>query len=165
MSGPFILRPIATTLLFVAVVLLGMIGYQLLPAAPLPNVDFPTIEVTTTYPGASPDVVETSITAPLEHYFGEISGLTAMNSTSSAGTSQITLQFALSRKIDAVVIREQAQVDPRISLPETREPGEQPSGGEGADHAHRNDVLVAIVLKPMERFGQPAERLDDARQQ
>jgi multidrug efflux pump subunit AcrB len=67
----------------------------------LPNVDFPTIEVVTNYPGASPDVVETSITAPLEHYFGQISGLAVMNSVSAAGTSQITLQFDLTRNIDA----------------------------------------------------------------
>src|ERR1700739_2976119 len=100
MSGPFILRPIATTLLFFAVMLLGAVGYRALSAAPLPTVDFPTIQVTTSYPGASPEVGEASITAPLEHYFGEISGLTSMNSTSSAGTGQITLQFNLSRKID-----------------------------------------------------------------
>src|SRR5262249_34379008 len=97
MSAPFILRPIATTLLFIAIIVLGLIGYSALPVAPLPSVDFPTIQVTTSFPGASPDVVETSITAPLEHHFGQISGLTSMNSSSSAGTSQITLQFALSR--------------------------------------------------------------------
>jgi hydrophobe/amphiphile efflux-1 (HAE1) family protein len=101
MSAPFILRPIATTLLIVAIVALGLLGYRVLPVAALPNVDFPTIEVVTSYPGASPDVVETSITAPLEHYFGQISGLTVMNSVSAAGTSQITLQFDLARNIDA----------------------------------------------------------------
>ena len=111
MSGPFILRPIATTLLFVAVMLLGAVGYRALSVAPLPTVDFPTIQVTTSYPGASPEVVETSITAPLEHYFGEISGLTSMNSTSSAGTSQITLQFNLSRKIDAAAQDVQAAIN------------------------------------------------------
>jgi len=101
MSTPFILRPIATILLIIAVVALGTLGYRLLPIAALPNVDFPTIEVVTSYPGASPDVVETSITAPLEHYFGQISGLTMMNSVSAAGTSTITLQFDLARNIDA----------------------------------------------------------------
>jgi len=101
LSRPFILRPIATTLLIVAVLLLGLIGYQLLPVAALPEVDFPTIQVVTGYPGASPDVMATSVTAPLEHYFGQIAGLTSMSSTSSDGTSQITLQFALSRRIDA----------------------------------------------------------------
>jgi multidrug efflux pump len=101
MSALFILRPIATILMIVAIVTLGLLGYWVLPVAALPNVDFPTIEVVTSYPGASPDVVETSITAPLEHYFGQISGLAEMNSVSAAGTSQITLQFDLARNIDA----------------------------------------------------------------
>src|SRR5215472_5686821 len=96
-SAPFILRPVATTLLTVAVVILGWLGYQFLPVAALPDVDFPTIQVVTSFPGASPDVVETSVTAPLEHRFGEISGLTNMSSTSAYGISQITLTFDLSR--------------------------------------------------------------------
>jgi len=111
MSGPFILRPIATTLLFVAVTVLGLIGYRFLSVAPLPTVDFPTIQITTSFPGASPEVVETSITAPLEHYFGQISGLTSMDSTSSSGTSQITLQFSLSRNIDAAAQDVQAAIN------------------------------------------------------
>ena len=111
MSGPFILRPIATTLLFVAVTVLGFIGYGFLSVAPLPTVDFPTIQVTTSFPGASPQVIETSITAPLEHYFGQIAGLTSMDSTSSSGTSQITLQFALSRRIDAAAQDVQAAIN------------------------------------------------------
>ncbi|MGX4801876.1 efflux RND transporter permease subunit [Bradyrhizobium guangdongense] len=111
MSAPFILRPIATTLMIVAVVLLGMLGYRELPIAPLPNVDFPTVQVVTRYPGASANVVATSITAPLEHYFGTISGLTDMSSTSSYGYSQITLQFDLSRKIDAAAQDVQARIN------------------------------------------------------
>jgi multidrug efflux pump len=111
MSGPFILRPIATTLMIVAILLLGILGYRLLPVAALPSVDFPTIEVTTPFPGASPEVVETSITAPLEHYFGQISGLTSMGSTSSYGISTITLQFNLSRRIDAAAQDVQAQIN------------------------------------------------------
>jgi hydrophobe/amphiphile efflux-1 (HAE1) family protein len=111
MSAPFILRPIATTLLIVAVMLLGILGYRTLPIAPLPSVDFPTIQVVTPYPGASATVVETSITAPLEHYFGSISGLTSMNSTSSYGNSQITLQFDLSRKIDSAAQDVQARIN------------------------------------------------------
>jgi multidrug efflux pump len=111
LSCPFILRPIATTLMIVAMLLLGGLGYRLLPVASLPSVDFPTIEVTTSYPGASPDVIETSITAPLEHYFGQISGLTDMSSISGFGTSQITLQFNLSRKIDAAAQDVQAQIN------------------------------------------------------
>jgi multidrug efflux pump len=111
MSAPFILRPIATTLLIVAIMLLGILGYRALPIAPLPSVDFPTIQIVTPYPGASATVVETSITAPLEHYFGSISGLTSMNSTSSYGNSQITLQFDLSRKIDSAAQDVQARIN------------------------------------------------------
>jgi len=111
MSAPFILRPIATTLLIVAIMLLGLLGYRALPIAPLPSVDFPTIQVVTPYPGASASVVETSITAPLEHYFGTISGLTSMSSTSSYGNSQITLQFDLSRKIDSAAQDVQAKIN------------------------------------------------------
>jgi multidrug efflux pump len=124
MSGPFILRPIATTLMIVAMLLLGALGYRLLPVAALPSVDFPTIEITTAYPGASPDVVETSITAPLEHYFGQISGLTEMGSTSGFGTSRITLQFNLSRKIDAAAQDVQAQINAATGwIPTTLLPG------------------------------------------
>jgi hydrophobe/amphiphile efflux-1 (HAE1) family protein len=111
MSAPFILRPIATTLLIVAIVLLGLLGYRTLPIAPLPSVDFPTIQVVTPYPGASASVVETSITAPLEYYFGTISGLASMSSTSSYGNSQITLQFDLSRKIDSAAQDVQSKIN------------------------------------------------------
>jgi multidrug efflux pump len=97
--------------MIVAILLLGGLGYRLLPVAALPNVDFPTIQVTTTFPGASPEVVETSITAPLEHYFGQIAGLTSMGSVSSFGNSQITLQFALSRPIDAAAQDVQAKIN------------------------------------------------------
>jgi len=111
MSAPFILRPIATTLMIVAIVLLGLLGYRLLPVAALPSVDFPTIQVVTPYPGASPDVVETAITAPLEHYFGAISGLELMNSTSSYGFSQITLRFSLDRPINSAAEDVQAAIN------------------------------------------------------
>jgi multidrug efflux pump subunit AcrB len=111
LSRPFILRPIATTLLVVAVLLLGAIGYVVLPVAALPTVDFPTIQVVTYYPGASPDVMATSVTAPLEHFFGQIAGLTTMSSTSSQGASQITLQFGLSRSIDSAAQDVQAQIN------------------------------------------------------
>ncbi|HWK44606.1 MAG TPA: efflux RND transporter permease subunit [Stellaceae bacterium] len=111
MSTPFILRPIATTLLIFAIVLLGLLGYRFLPVAALPSVDFPTIQITTGYPGAAPDVIESSITAPLEHAFGQIAGLTLMSSTSSYGTSQITLQFDLARKIGTAAQDVQAAIN------------------------------------------------------
>jgi len=100
-SAPFIHRPIATSLLGIAVMLGGWLGYWLLPVSSLPQVDFPTIQVTTQLPGASPDIMASLVTAPLERQFGQIPSMTAMTSSSSYGISQITLQFDLSRDIDA----------------------------------------------------------------
>src|SRR5690348_11519797 len=100
-SEPFIRRPVATSLLMIGVLLMGLLGYFLLPISSLPTVDFPTIQVTAEYPGASPDVMASSVTTPLERQFGEISGLTMMTSISSFGNSSITLQFTLDRDIDA----------------------------------------------------------------
>ncbi|HZZ59107.1 MAG TPA: multidrug efflux RND transporter permease subunit [Opitutaceae bacterium] len=99
-SRPFILRPIATSLLMVAILLVGLISYTLLPIAALPEVDYPTMQITTFYPGASPDVVASAVTAPLERQLGEVPGLNQMLSTSSEGASVITLQFTLSLDID-----------------------------------------------------------------
>src|SRR2546430_6774166 len=99
-SRPFILRPVATTLLMVGVVLVGWVAYLQLPVSALPQVDYPTIQVQTFYPGASPDVMATSVTAPLERQFGQVPGLSQMTSTSSDGCSVITLQFALDLNID-----------------------------------------------------------------
>ena len=110
-SEPFIRRPVATSLLMVGVILLGALGYKLLPISALPTVDFPTIEVTTFYPGASADVMVSSITTPLERQFGQISGLASMNSTSSFGTSTITLQFVLDRPIDVAAQDVQAAIN------------------------------------------------------
>jgi len=100
-SSPFIHRPIATSLLGVAVMLGGLLGYLWLPVSALPQVDFPTIQVTTQLPGANPDTISSLVTAPLERQFGQISALETMTSSSSFGVSQITLQFDLSRDIDA----------------------------------------------------------------
>ena len=100
-SAPFILRPVTTSLLMAAVVLLGLLGYRMLPVSSLPTVDFPTVQVTTQLPGASSDVIASSVTAPLERQLGQIAGLTSMISTSSFGVSTIALQFSLSRNIDA----------------------------------------------------------------
>ena len=110
-SAPFIIRPIATTLLVVAVVLVGLIGYRMLSVAALPTVEFPSIQVVTYYPGASPDVVQSSIAAPLEYHLGRIPGLEVMTSSSSYGTSEITLQFSLSRNIAAASQDVQAAID------------------------------------------------------
>ncbi len=110
-SAPFIARPIATSLLAIAILLAGLLGYRALPVSALPSVDFPTIQVTTELPGASPDTVATLITAPLERQFGEITGLASMISTSSQGTSQITLQFVLDRSIDSAAQDVQAAIN------------------------------------------------------
>src|SRR5271166_3609516 len=99
-SRIFILRPIATTLLMVAILLAGFVAYQQLPVSALPEVDYPTIQVTTFYPGGSPDVMASSVTAPLERQFGQVPGLQQMTSTSSDGSSVITLQFVLTLNID-----------------------------------------------------------------
>src|SRR5215468_6913076 len=99
-SGPFILRPIATSLLMAGLLIAGALGFKLLPVSALPQVDYPTIQVTTFYPGASPDVMASAVTAPLERQFGQLPGLNQMTSSSSEGSSLITLQFNLSLNID-----------------------------------------------------------------
>src|SRR6059036_3592217 len=124
-SEPFIRRPIATSLLMAAVVLLGWLGYVLLPISALPPVDFPTIQVTAQYPGAAPDVMASSVTTPLERQFGQISGLALMTSVSSFGNASITLQFNLDRDIDAAAQDVQAAMNaangvlPRMPNPPT----------------------------------------------
>jgi len=110
-SAPFIARPVATCLLAVAVLLGGVLGYRTLPVAALPTVDFPTIQVTTHLPGAGPDTVATLITASLERQFGQITGLASITSTSSEGTSQITLQFNLNRRMDSAAQDVQAAIN------------------------------------------------------
>src|SRR6516162_4759770 len=110
-SSPFIHRPIATSLLGIAVMLGGMLGYMSLPVSSLPQVDFPTVQVSTQLPGASPDVMASLVTAPLERNFGQIPSLQLMTSSSSFGISQITLQFELSRDIDAAAQDIQAAIN------------------------------------------------------
>ena len=110
-SGPFIRRPIATSLLGIAVMLGGGLGYWLLPVSSLPQVDFPTVQVTTQLPGASPDTIASLVTAPLERQFGQISALSTMTSSSSFGISQITLQFDLNRDIDSAAQDVQAAIN------------------------------------------------------
>ena len=110
-SQPFILRPVATTLLMIAIVLSGMLAFRFLPVAALPEVDYPTIQVQTFYPGASPDVMTSSITAPLEVQFGQMPNLNQMSSVSSAGASVNTLQFSLSISLDVAEQEVQAAIN------------------------------------------------------
>ena len=124
-SEPFIRRPVATALLMVGVVMMGLLGYKFLPISALPAVDFPTIEVSAQFPGASPEVMASAVTTPLERNFGQISGLTSMTSTSSFGTASITLQFNLDREIDGAAQDVQAAINtaagvlPRMPSPPT----------------------------------------------
>ncbi|MGA8146212.1 MAG: MdtB/MuxB family multidrug efflux RND transporter permease subunit [Gallionellaceae bacterium] len=110
-SRPFILRPVATSLLMVAILLAGLVGYRILPISALPEVDYPTIQVTTLYPGASPDVMTSSVTAPLERQFGQMPGLNQMSSASSGGASVITLQFSLTLSLDVAEQEVQAAIN------------------------------------------------------
>jgi len=110
-SGPFIRRPIATTLLVIAITLAGAVAFRLLPVSPLPQVDFPTISVNAALPGASPEIMASSVATPLERQFGRIAAVTEMTSTSNLGSSSVTLQFDLNRNIDAAARDVQAAIN------------------------------------------------------
>jgi multidrug efflux pump len=115
-SRPFILRPVATSLLMAGILLAGFVAYKQLPVSALPQVDYPTIQVLTFYPGASPDVMASSVTSPLERQFGQIPGLNQMTSTSSFGSSIITLQFTLDLNIDVAEQQVQAAINAASNL-------------------------------------------------
>src|SRR5918993_1847556 len=115
-SRPFIVRPVAAALLMVAIVLAGLVGFRFLPLSALPQVDYPTIQVQTLYPGASPEVMANTVTAPLERQFGQMSGVARMSSTSAAGVSLITLQFSLGLSLDIAEQEVQAAINAGGSL-------------------------------------------------
>jgi len=115
-SRPFIQRPVATSLLMLAIVLAGLVGFRLLPLSALPQVDYPTIQVQTLYPGASPEVMAQTVTAPLERQFGQMPGLERMSSTSAAGVSIVTLQFSLGLALDVAEQQVQAAINAGGSL-------------------------------------------------
>src|SRR6186713_2428161 len=115
-SRPFIERPVATSLLMLAIVLAGFVGFRFLPLSALPQVDYPTIQVQTLYPGASPEVMGNTVTAPLERQFGQMAGLARMSSTSAAGVSIITLQFSLGQTLDVAEQEVQAAINAGGSL-------------------------------------------------
>jgi multidrug efflux pump len=115
-SAPFIQRPVATSLLMLAIVLAGIVGFKFLPLSALPQVDFPTIQVQTLYPGGSPEVMGQTVTAPLERQFGQMAGLQRMSSTSAAGVSIITLQFGLGQTLDVAEQEVQAAINAGSSL-------------------------------------------------
>ncbi|MDE2299477.1 MAG: efflux RND transporter permease subunit, partial [Burkholderiales bacterium] len=115
-SRPFILRPVATSLLMVAIVLAGLVAFRFLPLSALPQVDYPTIQVRTLYPGGSPEVMSNTVTAPLERQFGQMAGLDRMSSTSAAGVSIVTLQFTLGQTLDVAEQEVQAAINAGASL-------------------------------------------------
>jgi multidrug efflux pump len=115
-SRPFILRPVATSLLMVAIVLAGILGFRFLPLSALPQVDYPTIQVQTLYPGGSPEVMAQTVTAPMERQFGQMPGLARMSSTSAAGVSIVTLQFNLGLALDVAEQQVQAAINAGASL-------------------------------------------------
>src|SRR5689334_19648124 len=122
-SRLFILRPVATSLLMIGVLLAGVVAYRQLPVSALPEVDYPSIQVATTYPGASPDVMASSVTAPLERQFGQMPGLTQMTSNSSTGLSVITLQFSLDLSLDVA----EQEVQQSINASSTYLPADLPT--------------------------------------
>src|ERR1700742_2219946 len=115
-SRIFILRPVATSLLMIAILLVGIVSFQFLPLSALPEVAYPTIQVKTFYPGASPEVMTTSVTAPLEKQLGQMPGLNQMTSASSAGASIITLQFDLNLSLDVAEQEVQAAINAASNL-------------------------------------------------
>src|SRR5579862_8661072 len=110
-SAPFIRRPVATALLSIAIFLAGAVAFRLLPVSPLPQVDFPTISVSASLPGASPETMASAVATPLERQFGRIAGVTEMTSSSSLGSTSVTLQFDLDRNIDAAARDVQAAIN------------------------------------------------------
>src|SRR5580765_5043292 len=110
-SKPFIRKPVATTLLVVAIMLAGLAAYPLLPVSPLPQVEFPTISVNAGLPGASPETMASAVATPLERQFGRIAGVTEMTSTSNLGSTSVVLQFDLNRNIDAAARDVQAAIN------------------------------------------------------
>src|ERR1035441_1003806 len=110
LSSPFIHKPVATTLLVVAIGLAGAVAFRILPVSPLPQVDFPTISVNASLPGASPETMASSVATPLERQFGRIAAVTEMTSSSTLGSCSITLQFDLNRSIDAAARDVQAAI-------------------------------------------------------
>jgi multidrug efflux pump len=153
-SRLFILRPVATSLLMVAVILVGVVAYRQLPVSALPEVDYPTIQVMTFYPGAAPDVMASSVTAPLERQFGQVPGLNQMTSTSSFGSSLITLQFELDQNIDV----EEQQVQAAINAGTTYLPRDLPNP---PIYSKVNPADAPILTMALTSESLPLSRVED----
>ena len=155
-SAPFIQRPVATTLLTCAIAIAGMIAFQVLPVSPLPQVDFPTISVNASLPGASAEIMASSVATPLERQFGHIAGVTEMTSSSSLGTTGITIQFDLSRNIDGAA----RDVEAAINAARTYLPANLP-----ANPSYRKvnpaDAPIMILGLTSDKYG-PDKMYDEA---
>ncbi len=153
-SRTFILRPVATTLLMAGILLVGAVAYKELPVSALPEVDYPTIQVTTTYPGANPDVMASSVTAPLERQFGQVPGLQQMTSTSSQGLSVITLEFNLSLNIDVA----EQEVQQSINASGTYLPADLPTP---PLYSKTNPADTPILTLALESDTIPLSKVED----
>ena len=153
-SRPFILRPIATSLLMAALLLVGVVAYTQLPISALPQVDYPTIQVVTFYPGASPDVTASSITSPLERQFGQLPGLNQMTSSSSFGASVITLQFELEENIDVA----EQEVQAAINSAQTFLPADLPTP---PIYSKVNPADAPIMTLAMTSDSMPLHKVED----
>src|SRR6476620_11073824 len=149
-SEPFIRRPVATTLLTVAILLSGAVAFRLLPGAPLPQVEFPTISVSAGLPGADPETMASSVATPLERQFGRIAGVTQMTSNSSSGSTNITLQFVLDRDIDAAA----RDVQAAINAARGQLPANLPSNPNWRK-VNPADAPIMILAKPSDVMTQP----------
>src|SRR5271165_6879345 len=158
-SRTFILRPIATSLLMVAIVLTGIVAYKQLPISALPEVDYPTIQVITFYPGANPDVMASSVTSPLERQFGQVPGLQQMTSTSSDGSSIITLQFTLALNIDVA----EQEVQQSINAAGTYLPPDLPSPPIYSKSNPADAPILTLALSSKELSLSKVEDLADTR--
>ena len=154
LSSPFITRPIATSLLMAAVLLVGVVAYKQLPVSALPEVDYPTMQVVTFYPGASPDVTSSAITAPLERQLGEVPGLNQMLSTSSSGASVITLQFVLSLNIDVA----EQEVQAAINAAQTYLPADLPMP---PIYSKTNPADAPILTLALTSKNMPLQQVED----
>jgi multidrug efflux pump len=155
-SAPFIHRPVATTLLTVAIAIAGAVAFEVLPVSPLPEVDFPTISVSATLPGGSADIMASSVATPLERQFGHIAGVTEMTSTSSLGTTSITIQFDLSRNIDGAA----RDVEAAINAARTYLPTNLPSNPTYRK-VNPSDAPIMILGLTSDKYG-PAKLYDEA---
>ena len=155
-SEPFIRRPVATTLLTVAIALAGAVAYEVLPVAPLPEVDFPTISVSSGLPGASADIMASSVATPLERQFGHIAGVTEMTSASTLGSTSVTIQFDLSRDIDGAA----RDVEAAINASRTYLPANLP-GNPTFRKVNPADAPIMILGLTSDKYG-PDKLFDEA---